>query len=170
MKPTVALLRHLPRERVSRWRSTGCRPRARQDGGRRGRGGERRSRSHRLRLLRRRAPEEARRDRHRDAGGDSAPVEGDPARAREDDVPGLRNDQRAAGAVSRHAAGLGRAEPARHAAVRDIRAAPAVERQAERYGREGAPLSLSTLADQCRAGAAPGAGRGARVRSRAVAR
>ena len=70
-----------------------------------------------LRVLRRHAPEEARRDHHRDAGGDPAPVEGHPARAREDDVPGLREDQRAAGAVPRHATRLGRAEPSCHAAV-----------------------------------------------------
>ena len=64
---------------------------------------------------------------HRDAGGDPAPVEGDPARAREDDVPGLREDQRAAGAVPRHAARLGRPEPAGHAAVREVRPASAAE-------------------------------------------
>ena len=63
------------------------------------------------------APEEARRDHHRDAGGDPAPMEGHPARAREDDVPGLREDQRATGAVPRHAARLGRAASSGDAAV-----------------------------------------------------
>ena len=78
-------------------------------------------------VLRRRSPEEARRDHHRDAGGDPAPMEGHPARAREDDVPGLREDQRAAGAVPRHAARLGRAASSGHAAVREVRAASAPE-------------------------------------------
>jgi hypothetical protein len=65
----------------------------------------------------RRAPEEARRDGDRDAGGDPTPMEGHPARAREDDVPGLREDQRAASAVPRHTARLGRAAPSCNAAV-----------------------------------------------------
>jgi transposase len=42
-------------------------------------------------------------------------------------------DQRAAGAVPRHAARLGRPEPAGHAAVREVRPAPAAEPAGERY-------------------------------------
>lgn len=49
--------------------------------------------AHRVRMPRRRAPEEAWRGDRRDAGGDPAPMEGDPTRAREDDVPGLREHQ-----------------------------------------------------------------------------
>ena len=69
---------HLPRERVIVTRTDG------------------------LPVLRRRPAAQARRGRHRDAGGDPAPVEGDPARAREVHLPGLREDQPAAGAVPRH--------------------------------------------------------------------
>ena len=43
---------------------------------------------------------------------------------------------------------LGRAQPAGDDHVRKIRPASAAECQAERYAREGVPLSLSTLADQ----------------------
>ena len=78
-------------------------------------------------VLRWRALAQTRRDHHRDAGSHSAPVESDPARAREDDLPGLRDDQRAAGAVPRHAARLGRPEPPRDAAVREVRPASAAE-------------------------------------------
>ena len=55
-------------------------------------------------------------------------------------LPGLREDQRAAGAVPRHAARLGRAAPPGHAAVREVRAAPAAEPsgRALRPGRRAA--------------------------------
>ena len=52
-----------------------------------------------LRGLRLGADRQAGRGRHRDAGGDPAPLEGDPDRAREVHLPGLRDDQPAAGAV-----------------------------------------------------------------------
>ena len=50
---------------------------------------------------------EDRRGRHRDAGGHSAPVEGDPDGAREVRLSGLREDQPATGAVPPDAAGMG---------------------------------------------------------------
>ena len=62
---------------------------------------------------------------HRDAGGDPAAVEGDPDGAREVLVPGVRDDQPAAGAVPRDAARLRRAEPAGHDPVREVRPASA---------------------------------------------
>jgi transposase len=52
------------------------------------------------------------------------------------------------------AARLGRAEPAGHDPVREVRPASAAEPAGERYGREGIDLSLSTLADQVGACAA----------------
>ena len=126
-------------------------------------------------VLRRHAPEQARRDRHRDAGGDPAPVEGDPARAREDDVPGLREDQRAAGAVPRHAARLGRPEPAGHAAVREVRAAPAAEpsgRALRPRRRAAQPVDARRSGRRRlrRAGAAAPAHRAPCLRRRAAAR
>ena len=81
----------------------------------------------RLRLLRLGTHREARRGRHRDAGGDPAPVEGDPDGAREVHLPGLREDQPAAGAVPSDAAGLGRAEPAGDDPVREVRPASAAQ-------------------------------------------
>ena len=65
-----------------------------------------------LRGLRLGADRQARRGRHRDAGGDPAALEGDPDGPREVCLPGLRADQPAAGAVPPDAAGLGRSEPA----------------------------------------------------------
>ena len=52
-----------------------------------------------LPLLWQRTAAQAGRDGHRDAGIDPAAMEGDPACAREVHVPGLREDQRGAGAV-----------------------------------------------------------------------
>ena len=52
---------------------------------------------------------EAGRGHHRDAGGDPAPMEGDPDGAREVLVPGLRDDHAAAGALPCDAARLCRA-------------------------------------------------------------
>ena len=62
-----------------------------------------------LRLLRLRADREARRGRHRDAGSRPAPVEGDPDRAREVHLPGLRADHPTAGALPPDARAAGRA-------------------------------------------------------------
>ena len=62
-----------------------------------------------LRLLRLRADREARRGRHRDAGSHPAPVEGDPDRAREVHLPGLRADHATAGALPSDAHAAGRA-------------------------------------------------------------
>ena len=101
-----------------------------------------------VRLLRRHASQKTRRDGHRDAGGDPAAVESDPTRPREDDVPGLRKDLRAAGAVPRHAARLGGPNLLAMLLFEKFGQHQPLNRQAERYAREGVPLALSTLADQ----------------------
>ena len=80
-----------------------------------------------LPLLRIGAAVEARRGRHRDAGGHPAPVEGDPDGAGEVLLPGLRGDHAAAGAVPCHAARLRRPEPAGDDPVREVRPASAAE-------------------------------------------
>src|SRR4051812_22052306 len=67
------------------------------------------------------------RGRHRDAGGDPATMEGDPARPREVYLPRLREDQPSASSLSCDPARLGRAEPAGDDPVREVRAASAVE-------------------------------------------
>jgi Transposase C of IS166 homeodomain len=77
--------------------------------------------------MRRHAPVEARRGRDRDAGGNPAPVEGHPDRAREVLLPGLRADHAAARAIPRRAAWLGGTQLPRNAAVREVRAAPTLE-------------------------------------------
>jgi Transposase C of IS166 homeodomain len=69
---------------------------------------------------------EAGRGHHRDAGGDPAPVEGDPDGAREVLVPGVRDDHAAAGAVPCDATRLCRPQPAGHGPVREVRPASAV--------------------------------------------
>ena len=89
-----------------------------------------------LSLLRLDEAVEAGRGHHRDAGGDSAPVEGDPDGAREVLVPGLRDDHPAAGALPRDAARLCRPQPAGHDPVREVRPASALE-PAERALRAG---------------------------------
>ena len=71
-------------------------------------------------------------------------MEGD---AGEVHLPGLREDQPAAGAVPRDPAGVGGPRPHRDGGLREVRPAPAANRQAERFAREGVDLSLSTLAD-----------------------
>jgi hypothetical protein len=71
--------------------------------------------------------EEAGRGHHRDAGGDPAPVEGDPDGARKILVPGVRDDHAAAGAVPCDATRLCRPQPAGHGPVREVRPASAVE-------------------------------------------
>ncbi len=80
-----------------------------------------------LSLLRVGEAVEAGRGYHRDAGGDPAAVEGDPDGAREVLVPGVRDDQPAAGAVPCDAARLRRTEPAGHDPVREVRPASAAE-------------------------------------------
>src|SRR5262245_53432532 len=70
---------------------------------------------------------EAGRGHHRDAGGDPAPVEGDPDGAREVLVPGVRDDHAAARAVPCDATRLCRPQPAGHGPVREVRPASAVE-------------------------------------------
>ena len=116
-------------------------------------------------------------DSHRDAGGDSAPVEGDPDGAREVLVPGLRDDHAAAGAVPCDAARLRRPQPAGHDPVREVRPASAAE-PAERAlparghrselvdaGRPGRRLHDGAAAASC-ADRAPCAGRRAAARRR----
>jgi transposase len=60
-------------------------------------------------------------------------------------------DQPGSGAIPRDREGLGRAQPAGDGVVREVWPASAhqpLNRQAERYAKEGVPISLSTLADQ----------------------
>ncbi len=85
--------------------------------------------------------DEARRGRHRDAGGDPAPVEGDPARAREDDAAGTarRSASRRRRSTSRRAAGPGPNLLAMLLFEKFGQHQP-LNRQAERYAREGVPL------------------------------
>ena len=73
------------------------------------------------------ATAQAGRRRHRDAGGDPAPVEGDPACPREVHLPGLREDQPGSGAVPCDRPGLGRAQPAGDGAVREVWPASAAQ-------------------------------------------
>ena len=68
-----------------------------------------------------------RRGRDRDAGARAAPVEGDPARAREVLLPGLRGDHPAAGALASDRARACRAQAAGPCAVRQVRPAPAAQ-------------------------------------------
>src|SRR5579875_2374093 len=70
---------------------------------------------------------EAWRGHHRDAGGDPAPVEGNPDGARDVLVPELRDDHAAGGTLPRDAARLWRPRPAVRDPVRAVQAAPAVE-------------------------------------------
>src|SRR5438552_3230481 len=70
---------------------------------------------------------QARRGYHRDAGSDSEILEGDPARPREVHLPGLREDQPGASAVSHHRPRLGGAKPAGDGAVREIWPASAAQ-------------------------------------------
>ena len=83
--------------------------------------------SHHLHLLRLVPDREDGRGHHRDARGDPPSVEGDPDGAREVHLPGLREDQPAAGAVPRHSARLGRSQPDRDGDLREVRPAPAAE-------------------------------------------
>ena len=69
-------------------------------------------------------------------------------------MPRLREDQRAAGAVPRHAARLAGPNLMAMLLFEKFGQHQPLNRQAERYGREGVPLSLSTLADQVGAGCA----------------
>src|SRR5665213_2975998 len=67
------------------------------------------------------------RDRHRNAGIDSAAMEGDPARPGEVHLPGLREDQPGAGAIPRHCPRLGWTESAGDGVVREIWPASAAQ-------------------------------------------
>src|SRR5437773_1787958 len=81
----------------------------------------------RLPVLWQHAAAEAGRGHHRDAGGDPASVEGDPARPREVHLPQLREDQPGSGTVPCDRPRLGRSEPFGDDPVREVRAAPAAE-------------------------------------------
>ena len=94
-------------------------------------------------------------------------MEGDPDRPREVHLPRLREDQPAASPLPPHAAGLGRPQPARARHWARTNGAfngsllfekfgqhQPLNRQAERYAKEGVEISLSTLADQVGACAA----------------
>jgi len=80
-----------------------------------------------LPLLRRGAATQIGRDRHRDAGVDSAAMEGDPARPGKVHLPGLREDQPGAGAIPRHCPRLGWPKPAGDGVVREIWPASAAQ-------------------------------------------
>ena len=102
-------------------------------------------------------------------------MEGDPDRAREVHLPGLREDQPAAGAVPSDAARLGRAEPAGDDPLREVRPAPAAEppgRALRPGGRRSEPLDAGRPGRRLRrgAGAAARADRGPCPGRRAAAR
>src|SRR6185437_1546245 len=80
-----------------------------------------------LPVLRIGAALQAGRGRHRDAGGDPPPLEGDPDGAGEVFLPGLRDDHSAAGALPCDAPGLRRPQAAGDDPVREVRTAPATE-------------------------------------------
>ena len=87
-----------------------------------------------------------RRGRDRDARGDPAPLEGDPNRARKGRLPPLRNDRAATRAVSRRPTRLGWTGFPRHAAVREVRPAPAAgppARPLRARGCRSQPVDLS---------------------------
>ena len=118
---------------------------------------------------------EARRGRDRDAGGDPAPLEGDPDGARALQLPRLRADHAAAGALPRHAARLRRPAAPGHDPVREVRPASAAEpaERALRPGRDRAQrLDARRPGRRLHDGAAPAprADRGARAGGRAAAR
>ncbi len=83
----------------------------------------------------------------------TGPVEGDPDRPREVHLPGLREDQPAAGPLPPSTEGLGWPQPAGPNLLAMVlferfgQHQP-LNRQAERYAKEGVEISLSTLADQ----------------------
>jgi transposase len=81
------------------------------------------------------------------------PMEGDPARPREVYLPRLREDQPGAGAVPCAGPGLGRSQPMAMILFEKFGQHQPLNRQADRYAREGVPLSLSTLTDQVGAAA-----------------
>ena len=78
-------------------------------------------------LLRVGATVEARRKRDLDAGGDPTPVQGDRHGAGEVQLPGLRGDYAAAGAVLCYAAGLYRTAAFGDDPVRQVRPTSAVK-------------------------------------------
>ena len=85
---------------------------------------------------------------HRDAGGDPAPVEGDPDGAGEVHLPRLRADLPAAGAVPRDARGWAGPNLLATILFEKYGQHQPLNRQRDRYAREGIDLSVSTLADQ----------------------
>ncbi len=96
-----------------------------------------------LPMLRRQPIAQARRGCDRDAGARSAPVEGDPARAREVRLPGLRSDHPTAGPLAPDRARTCRAEAARPYPVRQVRPAPAAQSSERRLPRAKASISMS---------------------------
>ena len=111
-----------------------------------------------LPVLRQPAAAQAGRGHHRDAGGHSPAVEGDPACPREIHLPRLREDQPGAGAVPCDGPRLGRSQPAGDDPVREVRAASAAEPpgRALRPGRRAAqPVDLADQVGGCCAVLAP---------------
>ncbi len=97
---------------------------------------------------------QARRRRDRDAGARSAPVEGDPARAREARLPGLRSDHQPP--APSHPIARGRAGPKllAHVLFAKYGLHLPLNRQSDVYQSEGIDLDVSTLADWVGASAA----------------
>ncbi|MHC2336256.1 transposase [Bradyrhizobium sp. USDA 4454] len=94
------------------------------------------------------------RGRDRDAGARSAPLEGDPARAREARLPGLRSDRPAAGPLASDCARACRTQAAGPCSVCQVGLHLPLNRQSDVYQREGVDLDVSTLADWVGASAA----------------
>src|ERR1700680_4294532 len=117
---------HLPRERVVEPGPAAClccgSTRLRE-----GRGACARPGRGRLPVLGRHAAAQAERGHHRDAGGDPASMEGDPACPREVHLPRLREDQPGSGTIPCDRARLGRSHPAGDDPVREVRTASATE-------------------------------------------
>src|ERR1700730_18608249 len=102
-------------------------------------------------MLRRRSAQ-ARRGCDRDAGAHPAPMEGDPARAREVLVPILRGDHPAARVRSR--GGAPGPSLLAHILFSKYGLHLPLNRQSTVYAREGVELDVSTLADWVGAAAA----------------
>lgn len=83
--------------------------------------------AHDLSALRFGADREDGRGHDRDTGTDPPSLEGDPDRAGEVHLPGVREDQPTAGAIPRNAARMGWAEPPGLDPVREVRPASAAE-------------------------------------------
>ena len=107
-----------------------------------------------LPMLRRHDIAQDRRGRDRDAGAHSAPVESDPACAREVLLPGLRSDQPAARPIAPDRARARGPKLLAHILFSKYGLHLPLNRQSAVYAREGIDLDVSTLADWVGAAAA----------------